>query len=49
MAFYVLDILGVFLVIFLPWRDKVGLPFAVWITGTLLVLRRTDSANLRNQ
>jgi ACS family allantoate permease-like MFS transporter len=51
MAFYVLDILGVFLVNFLPWRDsnKVGLLFAVWITGTPLVPRRTDSANPRNQ
>jgi ACS family allantoate permease-like MFS transporter len=36
MAFYVLDILGVFLVNFLPWHDKVGLLFAVWITGTHL-------------
>ena len=32
MAFYVLDIFGVFLVNFLPWHDKVGLLFAVWIT-----------------
>jgi ACS family allantoate permease-like MFS transporter len=51
MAFYALDILGVFLVNFLPWRDsdKVGLLFAVCITGTLLVPRRTDSANPRHQ
>ncbi|KAI0284710.1 MFS general substrate transporter [Russula aff. rugulosa BPL654] len=34
MAFYVLDILGVFMVNFLPWRDKVGLLFGVWIAGT---------------
>jgi hypothetical protein len=38
-AFYVLEILGVLLVNFLPWRDKVGLLFAVWITGTHLVPR----------
>jgi ACS family allantoate permease-like MFS transporter len=49
MAFYVLDILGVFMVNFLPWRDKVGLLFGVWIAGTLLVPRRADSANPRNQ
>lgn len=49
MAFYVLDILGVFLANFLLWHDKVGLLFAVWITRTLLVSRRADSANPRNQ
>ena len=49
MTFYVLDILGVFLVNFLPWRDKVGLLFSVWIAGTLLFLRRADSANSFNQ
>jgi ACS family allantoate permease-like MFS transporter len=48
MAFYVLDILGVFLANFLPWHDKVGLLFAVWITGTHLVPRRADSANPRH-
>jgi len=49
MAFYVLDIFGVFLVNFLPWHDKVGLLFAVWITSTHLVPRRADSANPHNQ
>ncbi len=32
-ANYVVNILGVFLVNFLPWRDKVGLLFAIWIIG----------------
>jgi ACS family allantoate permease-like MFS transporter len=49
MAFHFLAILGVFLVNFLPWRDKVGLLFAVWTTGTLLVLQRADSVNSPNQ
>ena len=49
-AFYVLDMLGVFLANFLPWRDKVGLLFGVWITGMYLVLRGlgADSANPRS-
>ena len=33
-AYFVPNILGVFLVNFLPWHDKVGLLFSVWITGT---------------
>jgi MFS transporter, ACS family, allantoate permease len=37
MAVYVLDILGALLVNFLPWRDKVGLLFSVWIACALLV------------
>ena len=50
MAFYVLVLLGVFLVNFLPWRNKVGLLFAVWITRTYhLVPRRTYSTNSRDQ
>ena len=49
MVLFVLAILGVFLVNFLPWRDKVGLLFAVWITRTHLVPQRTDLTNPRNQ
>jgi MFS transporter, ACS family, allantoate permease len=30
-AYFVPSLLGVFLVNFLPWHDKVGLLFAVWI------------------
>ena len=30
-AYFVPSLLGVFLVNFLPWRDKVGLLFSVWI------------------
>jgi hypothetical protein len=32
-AYYVPNLLGIFLVNFLPWHDKVGLLFSVWITG----------------
>jgi ACS family allantoate permease-like MFS transporter len=32
--FFVPNLLGVFLVNFLPWHDKVGLLFAVWLTST---------------
>ena len=32
--YYVPNILSVFLVNFLPWHDKVGLLFSVWISGT---------------
>jgi len=32
-AYFVPNLLGVFLVNFLPWHDKVGLLFALWITG----------------
>ena len=49
MAFYVLATLGVFLVNFLPWRNKVGLLFAVWVTRTHFVPQRAGSANPRNQ
>ncbi|KXN91604.1 hypothetical protein AN958_12722 [Leucoagaricus sp. SymC.cos] len=31
--FMIPNILGVFLVNFLPWKDKIGLLFSVWITG----------------
>ncbi|KAH9039521.1 MFS general substrate transporter [Lactarius pseudohatsudake] len=32
-AYFVPNLLGVFLVNFLPWHDKVGLLFSVWLTG----------------
>ncbi|KAH0586032.1 hypothetical protein H2248_007309 [Termitomyces sp. 'cryptogamus'] len=32
-AYSIPNLLGVFLVNFLPWEDKVGLLFSVWITG----------------
>ena len=32
-AYFVPNILGVFLVNLLPWHDKVGLLFSVWIAG----------------
>jgi hypothetical protein len=38
--YFVPNLIGVFLVNFLPWRDKVGLLFSVWITGTYDVLLR---------
>jgi hypothetical protein len=31
--YFIPNILGVFLINFLPWSDKVGLLFGVWITG----------------
>ena len=39
-VFYVLSVLGAFLVNFLPWHDKVGLLFAVLIASAHLVSRR---------
>ena len=33
--FMIPNILGVFLVNFLPWENKIGLLFSVWITGML--------------
>ena len=39
-AYYIPGFLGVFLVNFLPWRDRVGLLFSVWITSTHGLLRR---------
>ena len=33
-AYFVPNIIGVFLVNFLPWHDKVGLLFSVWMAGT---------------
>ena len=32
--YFVPNILSVFLVNFLPWHDKVGLLFSVWLSGT---------------
>jgi hypothetical protein len=31
--YFVPNLLGVFLINFLPWSDKVGLLFAQWVTG----------------
>ena len=38
--YFVPTLTGVFLVNFLPWHDKVGLLFSVWMTGTYSVLFR---------
>ncbi|TFY80577.1 hypothetical protein EWM64_g3440 [Hericium alpestre] len=32
-AYFLPNIIGVFLVNFLPWSDKVGLLFSIWLTG----------------
>ena len=32
-AYFVPNLLGVFLINFLPWSDKVGLLFSQWLTG----------------
>jgi ACS family allantoate permease-like MFS transporter len=37
--YFVPNILGVFLVNFLPWNNKVGLLFSVWLSGTHGLLR----------
>ncbi|KAI0066397.1 MFS general substrate transporter [Artomyces pyxidatus] len=34
-VYFIPNILGVFLVNFLPWSDKVGLLFSIWITGRI--------------
>jgi MFS transporter, ACS family, allantoate permease len=39
-VYLVPSLLGVFLVNFLPWHDKVGLLFSVWITSTHHVPQR---------
>jgi ACS family allantoate permease-like MFS transporter len=41
-VYFVPNLLGVFLVNLLPWHDKVGLLFSVWMEGTYdaLLLRR---------
>ena len=33
-AYYIPSVLGMLLVNFLPWHDKVGLLVSVWMTGT---------------
>ena len=33
-SYFVPSLIGIFLVNFLPWHDKVGLLFGVWITST---------------
>jgi ACS family allantoate permease-like MFS transporter len=38
---YIPNILSVFLVNFLPWRDRVGLLFSVWLSGKHDLLRVT--------
>ena len=38
--FFVPSLLGVLLVNFLPWHDKVGLLFSLWISSTHGVLRK---------
>jgi len=40
-VYFVPNILGVFLVNLLPWHDKVGLLFSVWIVGTHDLCERT--------
>ena len=43
------NVMGVFLVNFLPWSDKVGLLFSVWITGSCpvdLYITYSDLINL---
>src|SRR5229473_4284091 len=37
-SYFVPNLLGVFLVNLLPWHDKVGLLFSVWLTGMYDVL-----------
>jgi ACS family allantoate permease-like MFS transporter len=38
-VYFVPNILGVFLVNFLPWHNKVGLLFSGWLSGTYDLLR----------
>jgi len=40
-CYFVPNILGVFLLNFLPWHNKIGLLFSQWITGMDLLARRT--------
>jgi ACS family allantoate permease-like MFS transporter len=49
-AYFIPDLLGVFLVNLLPWHDKVQQLFALWITRTHDVLvRRGDHLTLCDQ
>ena len=40
--FFIPSLLGLFLVNFLPWHDKVGLLFSVWMQGTHDVLQKIE-------
>lgn len=42
-AYMIPNILGVFLVNFLPWSEKVGLLFSVWLTGAFRSLLNCQS------
>jgi ACS family allantoate permease-like MFS transporter len=44
-VYFVPTLLGVFLVNFLPWQDKVGLLFSVWITSTPDIPLDASSSN----
>ena len=44
--YFVPNILSVFLVNFLPWHDKVGLLFSVWLSGTYDLLRSSTLKEL---
>ena len=46
-VYFVPNFLGVFLVNFLPWHDKVGLLFSVWMSGTHELLRASALKELR--
>lgn len=48
-AYFVPNLLGIFLVNFLPWHDKVGLLFSLLMTGIRDVLRERSSSNRCNQ
>jgi MFS transporter, ACS family, allantoate permease len=48
-AYLVPTLLGVFLVNFLPWHDKVGLLFSVWITSTPDIPLDASSSNSCDQ
>jgi hypothetical protein len=47
-ANFIPNIIGVFLINFLPWHDKVGLLFSIWMQSTHDVPRRCMSSNPRN-
>jgi MFS transporter, ACS family, allantoate permease len=47
-AYYIPCLLGVFLVNFLPWHDKVGLLFSVWQSGTHDILQSCEVAGSSN-
>lgn len=43
--YFIPNLLGVFLLNFLPWENKVGLLFSQWITGERNSVRRGDGKN----